>query len=248
MRRVNVIRCRRNIPPAPVRVEKAGPHHITQRGNNRQDVFFTDQDRSFYLDTLKERGEEYGLRVIGYCLMTNHIHLIAVPDSESSLAKAVGGTHLRYARYVNRLHGRSGHLWQNRFFSCPLEERHYLAALRYVERNPVRARMVRLPWRYPWSSATAHCEGKDPTGLLHMKTWRGWTRPGRWREFLRSPDDQDFADSIRTRTFNGRPLGSDRFIAKLETKLNRRLRPRPRGRPKKKVSKTGKPRRTRRNP
>ena len=134
--------------------------------------------------------------------MTNHIHLIAVPVAETSLAKAVGGTHLRYARYVNRLHGRSGHLWQNRFFSCPLEERHYLAALRYVERNPVRASMVRVPWRYPWSSAAAHCAGKDPTGLLDMKTWRVWTRPGRWREFLRSADDGDFADRMRKQTFD----------------------------------------------
>lgn len=232
--------------PREARIVVPGlPHHITQRGNNRQDVFFTDDDHSFYLETLKERSDGFGLRVIGYCLMTNHIHLVAVPDAETSLAKAVGGTHLRYARYVNRLHGRSGHLWQNRFFSCPLEERHYRAAMRYVERNPVRARMVRLAWRYPWSSAAAHCEGRDPTGLLDMKTWRAWTRPGRWREFLRGAGDKDFIESIRKQTFNGRPLGSDRFIAKIEAKLNRRLRPRPRGRPKKssKPTKTRRPRR-----
>ena len=144
--------------PREARVVVPGfPHHITQRGNDRQDVFFTDDDHGFYLDTLKECSEEHGLRVIGYCLMTNHIHLIAVPVAETSLAKAVGGTHLRYARHVNRLHGRSGHLWQNRFFSCPLEERHYLAALRYVDRNPVRARMVRMPLESP--SVAFACQG-----------------------------------------------------------------------------------------
>ena len=224
--------------PREARVVVPGfPHHVTQRGNNRQDVFFTDDDRRFYLETLKDQCREFDLSVIGYCLMTNHIHLIAVPRLETSLAKAVGSSHLVFTRYINRLHGRTGHLWQNRFFSCPLEEWHYLAALRYVERNPVRARMVRVAWRYPWSSAVAHCEGKDPTGLVDLKTWRALTRPGRWREFLRSRDDEEFAGSIRTKTFNGQPLGSDRFISKLERKLNRRLRPRPMGRPKKKPSK-----------
>ena len=119
------------------------PHHITQRGNNRQDVFFTDEDRRFYLETLKERSERYGVKILGYCLMTNHVHLVAVPRAAESLSKGIGGTHLQYARYVNRLHGRSGHLWQGRFFSIPLDAAHAVFAVRYVERNPVRARMVR---------------------------------------------------------------------------------------------------------
>ncbi len=92
------------------------PHHVVQRGNNRQDVFFVDDDRRAYLEFLREHCERFGFNVLGYCLMTNHIHLVGTPASEDSLAKAIGRTHFRYSQYVNRLHGRSGHLWQNRFF------------------------------------------------------------------------------------------------------------------------------------
>ena len=115
------------------------PHHVTQRGNNRQDVFFVEDDWRTYLRILREQSKRFGLSVDGYCLMTNHVHLVAVPTSENSLAKAVGRTHWLYTQYVNRLHRRSGHLWQNRFFSCALDESHCWQALAYVERNPVRA-------------------------------------------------------------------------------------------------------------
>ncbi len=127
------------------------PHHVTQRGNNRQEVFFVDDDRLRCLGLLKEESQKHGLRVEGYCLMCNHIHLIVAPKSQRSLAKAFGRTHFRYTQYINRLQKRSGHLWQNRFFCCALDEDHYWTAMAYVEQNPVRARMVRRPWRYgPW--------------------------------------------------------------------------------------------------
>ena len=105
------------------------PHHITQRGNNRQAVFFVDDDRRAYLRFLKEQSEVHGLRVLGYCLMTNHVHLLALPAGEESLAKAVGRTHFLYSQYINRFHKRSGHLWQNRFYSCVLDETHLWRAL-----------------------------------------------------------------------------------------------------------------------
>src|SRR5580658_9625112 len=95
----------------------AVPHHTTQRGNNRQDVFFVDDDRLAYLKVLQRQSARYGLKIVGYCLMTNHVHLIVVPEHADSLAKAIGRTHWLYAQYVNKLHGRSGHLWQNRFYS-----------------------------------------------------------------------------------------------------------------------------------
>jgi putative transposase len=138
------------------------PHHIVQRGNNRQDVFFVDDDRRAYLDMLAEQSERFGLTLLAYCLMTNHAHIVAVPRDESVLAKAVGRTHWLFSQYVNRLHRRSGHLWQNRFFSCTLDEPHLWQACAYVERNPVRARLVRLAWRYPWSSAAVHVGGGVP--------------------------------------------------------------------------------------
>ena len=136
------------------------PHHITQRGNNRQDVFFVDDDRRVYLDYLKLNADMYGLEVFGYCLMDNHIHIIATPHGEDSLAKAIGRTHFRHTQYINRFHKRSGHLWQGRFYSCALDETHFMVAMKYVELNPVRAKICRLPWRYQWSSASSHINNK----------------------------------------------------------------------------------------
>ena len=126
------------------RVVAAGvPHHITQRGNNRQDVFLLDDDRRFYLETLRERSQRHGVTLLGYCLMTNHVHLVAIPERPDSLARALGQSHSRYAQRFNRRYGRTGHLWQNRFYSCPLGRTHLVRALLYVDLNPVRAGLGR---------------------------------------------------------------------------------------------------------
>ena len=136
-------------------VAEAVPHHVTQRGNNRQDIFLTDDDRRFYIDLLREKCEQFGVSLLGYCLMTNHVHFVAVPRRADSLAKTLGQTHWRYAMRFNRRYRRSGHLWQNRFYSCPLGPSHLLAALAYVDVNPVRAGLVGDAAQYPWSSARA---------------------------------------------------------------------------------------------
>ena len=217
------------------------PHHITQRGNNRQvedapwrEVFFVEEDRTFYLDTLRQQCERFGLAVQAYCLMDNHVHLIGVPAGEESLAKAVGRTNLYYTRTINRVHGRSGHVWQDRFFSCPLDEEHFWSAVLYAERNPVRAKRVRSAWVYRWSSAAAHVKGEDATGLLDLAAWRD--RVGGetdWRAELRKAQDGEMVERLRHWSNRGRPLGSDSWVSKLEVLLNRRLRPNPRGRPRK---------------
>jgi len=208
-------------------------HHVTQRGNNRQDVFFVDDDRRAFLSFLAEASERFGLAVEGYCLMTNHVHLVATPSGESSLAEALKRTNQLYAQYINRLHGRSGHLWQDRFFSCPLDEVHRWRALVYIERNPVRAHLCRKAWRWQWSSAAAHCGGDDPSELLDLSRWEKQMDAGRWRELLSRGDDSEDMARLRLCTSRGRPLGSDKFIAKLETLIGRRLRPLPHGRPRK---------------
>ena len=209
-------------------------HHVTQRGNNRQDVFFVDDDRRAYLAFLKQRCEAAGVAILGYCLMSNHVHLIVMPRSEDGLARAIGRTHFLYTQYVNRLHGRSGHLWQNRFYSCVLDEAHLWAALCYVERNPVRARLVRLPWKYPWSSAPAHAGvGPDDTGLLDLEAWTAEWDASRWQEQLRQPEDELLTRQLRRRTHTGRPLATDTWLSKVERRLGRRLRADPLGRPKK---------------
>ena len=206
-------------------------YHIVQRGNNRQDVFFVAADRRAYLDILCEQADRYGMSVLGYCLMGNHVHLVAIPRAAASLAKAVGRTHWLYAQHVNRLHGRSGHLWQNRFYSCALDERHAWEALRYVERNPVRAKLARRAWEYEWSSASAHVGAAETDPVADLEWWRKHADAREWREALGSKDRAEETRLLRTRTHTGRPLGSDRFIAKLETAIGRRLRPLPVGRP-----------------
>ncbi len=207
------------------------PHHVTQRGNNGQDVFFVDQDRGAYLRLLKDHAERFGMTVYGYCLMTNHVHLIVVPHNEQALAKAVGRTHYDYTRYINRLHARSGHLWQNRFFSCPLDDEHYWSAMRYIERNPVRATMVRRAWRYAWSSADAHVTGNDTSELLDLSEWRSKKEREDWAKQLTDPQDDETISRIRTGLHTGRPLGSDAFVSKVERFLGRKLRADQVGRP-----------------
>jgi len=208
------------------------PYHVTQRGNNRQDVFFTDDDRRLYLDVLREQAAQFALDVLGWCLMTNHVHLVAIPRRADSLAKAVGRADWLYTRGINRLHGRSGHLWQNRFYSCALDEPHVVTAIRYIEQNPVRAKMCRVPWRYPWSSATAHVTGEDASGLLVMEAWLHDRPPREWRTMLTEGLEESEVKTLRQFTQRGRPLGTDSFLSRMESLLGRRVRPLPVGRPK----------------
>jgi putative transposase len=210
------------------------PHHVTQRGNNRQDVFFVDGDRQFFLGLLRSAAARYDVSIDGYCLMVNHIHLIATPRTADGLAETLKRSTQLYAQYVNRLHDRTGHLWQGRFYSSPLDEEHFWTALAYVENNPVRAGLVQPAWHWPWSSAAAHIGGKDPARLLNPATWTARLDPSAWQEVLSRGQTEETVNRVRLAANRGRPLGSDAFLAKLETFLGRRLRPQRGGRPKKK--------------
>lgn len=119
------------------------PDHLTQRGNRRENVFYTEEDRVAYLTWLRDYAEKYDVNILAYCLMTNHIHLVAVPETEAGLHRVLKPLHMRYAQRINRRRRWKGHLWQGRFFSSALDDAYRWAAVRYVERNPVRARMVR---------------------------------------------------------------------------------------------------------
>ena len=144
------------MPRRPRVVIPGVPHHVTQRGNDRQQVFFSTANRSLYLSLLARHSARYGAKILGYCLMNNHVHLIAVPECEDSLAKTLARTHSEYARSVNHTQERTGHLWLNRFFSCPMGPTHLQRAMLYVDMNPVRAGLVTTPWDWLWSSARAH--------------------------------------------------------------------------------------------
>jgi putative transposase len=214
-------------------VVAGGAHHLTQRGNNRQDVFFVDDDRRVYLELLKGQADKYGLTIEGYCLMSNHVHLVVVPQTEDALAQAVGRAHFRYTQYLNRFHKRSGHLWQGRFYSCALDARHFWTALKYVELNPVRARLCRKPWRYAWSSAAAHVGERNESEVLDLAEWHRRMSAEQWRQELGGALPSTEMEALRLWTHTGRPLGSDAFLSKLETVLGRRVRPLPVGRPRK---------------
>ena len=165
------------------------PHHITQRGNRREQVFFTDDDRHAYLGWLKEYAEKHEVDILAYCLMTNHIHLVAVPKTEDGLQQALKPLHMRYAQRINRTRGWKGHLWQGRFFSCALDEAYLLAAIGYVERNPLRARMVRKAENYRWSSAGAHCGLRQDEVLTAKSSWRKrFEAIGDWSAWLAQGD------------------------------------------------------------
>jgi len=137
-------------------VAQGYPHHITQRGNRRQQVFFRDEDYQMYLDLLAEWCGQNEIDIWAYCLMPNHVHLMAVPHSKEGLAKAIGETHRRYTRRINFREGWRGYLWQGRFASFPMDQSYALACARYIELNPVRAKLAKRPEQWPWSSARAH--------------------------------------------------------------------------------------------
>jgi len=221
--------------PRIARVVAAGlPHHITQRGNYRQDVFLNADDRMRYLAWIKEYSLKYGISILAYCLMQNHVHFIAIPSKDDSLAKTFNAAHMRYSQYFNQKLRQRGHLWQGRFYSCILDEPHLILAVRYVERNPVRAGLVEKPWQWPWSSAAVHAGQKEP-GLIELGDLfniAGISYDS-WRGYLDVADKINFIQDIRKYTFTGRPLGRVAFIERLEEKFSRRLSALPIGRPNK---------------
>ncbi len=210
------------------------PHHITQRGNYRQDVFRDDADRRHYLTLIVDYSRKFNLTIFSYCLMDNHVHFIAMPHSEDALADTFQIVHTRYSQYFNKKLKAAGHLWQGRFYSCVLDERHLTAAARYVERNPVRAKIVNKPTNYIWSSAKNHSNISkndiiDTSALFKYIE----VKQDQWQAFISEGDDANDISAIRKYTMTGRPLGSSSFIHKLEKKFNERLHALPVGRPKK---------------
>lgn len=207
------------------------PHHVTQRGNARQFILATDEEREVYLDLLRKYAGLYGLSMLGYCLMSNHVHLIVVPRATDALAVALKQTHGRYAAYWNALHGSSGHVWQGRFYSCPLDLDHLWIAMRYAELNPVRAGLVAQAEIWRWSSALAHTSSRESDGLLDWETWGKRWSPESWKEYLSAGETALEVKSIRQCTHTGRPLGGSGFVKSLEEATQRQLAPRKGGRP-----------------
>ena len=224
------------MPRVPRNVWPDIPHHVTQRGNRRTQVFFSDADYRTYLAWMHGDARRYGLEVLAYCLMSNHVHLVAVPTNRRSFELALRHLHMRYAQRINRRHGWKGHLWQGRFFASALDESYFWCAVRYVERNPVKAGLVGRAEDYPWSSARAHCEGAwDPLLSMNPRWSQVLSRVSDWSSWLAAGDSAADVETLRTHTRRGLPCGSRNFIESLEDRAGRPLALRPRGRPRRRV-------------
>ncbi len=197
------------------------PHHVTQRGNRRLPVFFEDADYRVYLDLLAEHTAAAGVAVWAYCLMPNHVHLILVPRDGDGLRAALGEAHRRYTRHINFREGWRGYLWQGRFASFAMDQPYLLACARYVELNPVRAKLAGTARAWKWSSARAHLAGEDD-GVVTVQPLL--EQVSDWQAFLGTGLGAKELAAIRTHGRTGRPLGGEGFLTRLEVRLGRRLR------------------------
>ena len=202
------------------------PHHVTQRGNGGARTFFGDDDFALYRDLLAASCREAVVQVWAWCLMPNHVHLVLVPSDEDGLRRALAPVHRRYAGAIHARRKRTGHFWQGRFGCVVMDEDHLAAALRYVSLNPVRARLVERAQDWRWSSTRAHLRGKDD-GITALKPIRD--RFPRFADLLASEPEDDLFERLRAAESIGRPLGNDRFLARLERSTGRVLKAGKRG-------------------
>lgn len=198
------------------------PHHVTQRGNRRQRTFFGEDDYRHYITLISASARKADTKIWAYCLMPNHVHLVMVPSTEDGLRATLGEAHRHYTRHVNSRQGWRGPLWQERFHSFLMDEDYLLATVRYVERNPVVARLCRHPAEWQWSSVRAHLEGADDN-LVTVKPMLD--RIPDWKAYLSSAAPGDTAVSIRRHSRSGRPLGGTEFIKILEQQTGKILTP-----------------------
>jgi putative transposase len=210
------------------------PHHISERGIRKTPLFYDDSDFLVYTRTMKTACDKHCLKIGTYTLMPNHIHIIAVPEHEDSLSGALQQAHTAYSKYFNTKYGFVGHAWDRRPYYCAMDEAHMWNAIRYVERNPVRAGLVERAEDYLWSSAAAHCGRRDdiliavdfpPPGII-----------ANWSEWLRVDHSEEQKKAIRKHLSTGRPMGAPEFLIQLETLTGKELQLRKRGRPKKVAS------------
>jgi len=195
------------------------PHHVIQRGNRKQSTFIKESDKKSYLTILNDKVQKYGVKVWAYCLMPNHVHLIVVPESRESLALAIGETHKAYTRLINERENWKGFLWEGRFKSFVMDESYLLNAVRYVERNPVRANLVKNADQYKWSSAYAHVSKEPLPPLSHFYLM---DEIADWREYLKK-ESFESNNVIKEHIKTGLPFGSDKFINNLEKRLGIKL-------------------------
>lgn len=204
------------------------PHHVTQRGVRRMEVFLQDSDYQDYLTLISKAAKKAGTEIWAYCLMPNHVHLILVPSHVDGLRATLGEAHRKYTRMINFREDCTGHLWQERFHSFPMDESYLMACARYVELNPVKAGLVKEPEDWQWSSARAHLSGEDDA-LVTTKPLLA--RIPDWQRFLAGGVRETELKALHMHTKSGRPLGAKSWVENLESETGRCLKPKSVGRP-----------------
>lgn len=215
------------------------PHHLIQRGHNRQPIVLDDEDRRQFLALLREAAVNQRVALHAYVLMDNHLHLLATPETPEGLSRMMQSLGRRYVAAFNQRHGRSGTLWEGRFRAAPLEaERHLLACMRYIELNPQRAGWVMEPGSYAWSSGPQHLgHRRDPLITEHPLFWAlgntPFEREAAWRSWLEQGVGPEELRALGDSALKGWPLGSAGFLQVLAEGSERPVAPRQRGRPRK---------------
>lgn len=213
------------------------PHHVIQRGNNRQAIFTTPADYQLLLNLLDENARKFGVAVHAYVLMDNHFHLLVTPQAQDSLPKMMQAIGRRYVRHFNAEHGRSGTLWEGRYKSTLIQaERYLLACMAYIDLNPVRAGLVAHARDYPWSSH-GHYIGQTTQRLItpHSLYWElgntPFAREAAYAELVNAGVDADRQLALTQSTLTGWALGEADFVADLQKKTGRRVSKTQAGRP-----------------
>lgn len=213
------------------------PLHVIQRGNNREAVFFAEDDYAGYREWLAAAAAENGCAVHAYVLMTNHVHLLVTPAAADSVPRTMQSLGRRYVRYINATYRRTGTLWEGRYRAAPIDSAAYfLACCRYIELNPVRAGMVAHPEDYRWSSYRAHASGTQDALVRDHPLYRGLgataeARQETYRRLFDAALDPAFIGAVRAATNGGWALGDERFREQIARTLGRRVAPAPPGRP-----------------
>lgn len=210
-------------------VVPGGPHHIFNRGNHKSDVFLLESDKLLYLKLLDECGERYGVAFLAYCLMNNHMHLNAIPKTETSFAKCFAEVKRKYTLIINARESWTGNLWDGRYHSFPMDGAHLFNCVRYSEKNPVKAGIVKKAEEYPWSSAAEHVSGKRKS-ILRLADIREHLDIPDWSRYLEQENDPGLESEIDLHARTGRPMGSKEFIDSLEKLADRSLTPKRSGR------------------
>lgn len=213
------------------------PQHIIQRGNNREPIVLQEKDFRLYLTCLKEAAEKHELAIHAYVLMTNHLHLLVTPETETSVPKTMQSLGRRYVQYFNSNYKRTGTLWEGRYRATLIDSEQYLLICsRYIELNPVRAGMIENPQSYPWSSYAHNALGNEDSLVKEHSVYRQLgrnpaDRESAYRALFRGYISKDDLTNIREATNKGWTLGNDRFQEKIKKLTSRRMKPLPRGRP-----------------